>query len=111
VRRIVVRLIEMQFRPSSETKKRAGDLRRPESEARRLMNELHQRALQADGNFDAMATRHSQHASNQHGGWLGWIGRGELEAVLDRVAFSLAKGQVSKVVKEGERLYLVKRIH
>ena len=109
LRRIAGRLIEIGFRPDVVDADRSGDGRRTEREAFRLMRELRRQVVRSDGDFAALAARRSDHASGEHGGWLGWIGRGELARTLDRAAFSLEVGQVSEILTDAQSLFLIKR--
>jgi peptidyl-prolyl cis-trans isomerase D len=57
--------------------------------------------LKAGGDFAKLAEKYSEDpASNKSGGELGWLGRGRAGVPeFDKVAFSLAKGQTSDLIK------------
>ncbi len=64
--------------------------------------------IQQGADFAEMARMHSESSSRDAGGDLGFFNKGELTAVLDAAAFSLAPGQVSDVIRMDSAFYIVK---
>lgn len=63
-------------------------------------------ALGAD--FSQLATQHSEGPDAAQGGLVGWVGRGELVAELENVAFSLNPGDISPVIETEFGMMLLK---
>lgn len=67
------------------------------------------RAKLADGaDFAGMAQMYSDDSTSEFGGDWGWIDRKTLTADLNKVAFSLAPGQLSEVVQIGDSFYIMR---
>lgn len=66
--------------------------------------------LKGGAKFEDLAKKYSEDpGSANSGGSLGWIGRGQLSAEVEKVAFSLAKGQTSEiVVKSTDGFHIVR---
>lgn len=73
------------------------------AKARRLLQEIRQGA-----DFAEIARMHSESSSRDAGGDLGFFEKGELTDALDQVAFSLAPGEVSDVIRLDTAFYIVK---
>ncbi|HYX70151.1 MAG TPA: peptidylprolyl isomerase, partial [Terriglobales bacterium] len=70
-------------------------------EAARAKAEDVLRQLKAGADFATLAKKYSEdEASKDNGGSLGWMERGRTSAEFDQAAFSLAKGQLSDVVRD-----------
>ncbi len=68
---------------------------------------MHQDLLQG-ASFAEVARLHSDSSSRDAGGDLGFFERGELAEPLNEVAFSLAPGEISEVLRMGSAFYIVK---
>ncbi len=68
---------------------------------------LHQDLLQG-ASFAEVARLHSDSSSRDAGGDLGFFEKGELAEPLNEVAFSLAPGEISEVLRMGAAFYIVK---
>lgn len=55
--------------------------------------------VKENGDFEALAKKHSQDPSAANGGDLGWFGKGKMVKEFEDVAFSLKKDEISGVVK------------
>jgi peptidyl-prolyl cis-trans isomerase SurA len=64
--------------------------------------------LAAGEDFAAVAKEVSRGPGAEDGGDLGWLRRGTIQKALEDVAFSLADGQVSSVLRAGPGLHLFK---
>ena len=63
----------------------------------------------ADGaDFAGMAQMYSEDSTAEAGGDWGWIDRRTLNEELNRVAFSLQPGQLSRVVQLGDSIYIMR---
>lgn len=82
-----------------------GDAGEAEARARaeRVLADIRQGADFAD-----MARLHSDSASKESGGDLGFFKKGELDAPLEKVATSLAPGDISGVIPREKAFYLIK---
>lgn len=56
------------------------------------------RIVDGKADFAEEAKKHSDCPSGQQGGSLGWFGRGMMVPAFDKVAFEMAKGEVSNIV-------------
>ncbi len=63
-------------------------------------------ALGAD--FSELAKQHSEGPFAAEGGFVGWIGRGDLQADLEEVAFGLGEGDVSPIIETETGMMLLK---
>ena len=95
--RVNVRQIEIKLpEPGPD-----GKLDAKAVEAARAKAEDILRQLKAGGDFASLAKKYSEdEASKDNGGSLGWLDRGRSTPEFDQVAFSLAKGQTSDVVRD-----------
>lgn len=62
----------------------------------------------AGGDFERMAQMYSEDSTRDVGGDWGWVERKTLAPELEKVAFGLKKGQVSRIVELGGNYYIVK---
>lgn len=74
------------------------------SEADRLHKEL-----QGGADFAELARKHSTCSSSKKGGSLGFFTRGKMVKPFEKAAFSLAKGELSEVVKTEFGYHIIKR--
>ena len=78
-------------------------------EAARAKAEDILRQLKAGADFAALAKKYSDDpGSKDNGGSLGWMERGRTSAEFDQAAFSLAKGQVSDVVRDALGFHVIR---
>jgi len=75
-------------------------------EARKKLADLRERILKG-ADFAALAREHSQDPAAQKGGDLGTFGRGEMLPELEKVAFSLKKGEVSEPLRTAFGYHLI----
>jgi len=78
-----------------------------EAQGAERIERLHQDILQG-ADFAEVARQHSDSSSRDAGGDLGFFEEGELAAALNDVAFNLAPGEVSDVIRLGSAFYLIK---
>ena len=62
------------------------------------IKDIRARIVDGKADFAEEAKKHSDCPSGQQGGSLGWFGRGMMVPEFDKVAFEMAKGEVSNVV-------------
>ena len=62
------------------------------------IKDIRARIVDGKADFAEEAKRHSDCPSGQQGGSLGWFGRGMMVPEFDKVAFEMAKGEVSNIV-------------
>lgn len=74
------------------------------SEADRLLKEI-----QRGADFTELARNHSLCSSGKKGGSLGFFTRGKMVKEFEKAAFSLAKGELSEVVKTEFGYHIIKR--
>ena len=74
------------------------------SEAIRILNEL-----KAGTDFAELAKKHSICSSGKKGGSLGFFTRGQMVKEFEKTAFSLAKGELSGLVKTEYGYHIIKR--
>lgn len=74
------------------------------SEAIRILNEL-----KAGTDFAELAKKHSICSSGKKGGSLGFFTRGQMVREFEKTAFSLAKGELSGLVKTEHGYHIIKR--
>ncbi len=67
------------------------------------------RQLKNGANFDELAKKYSEDPGSANvGGSLGWIGRGQMTPEFEKAAYSLAKGQISDVVKSSDGFHIIR---
>jgi peptidyl-prolyl cis-trans isomerase D len=76
-------------------------------EIRRKAEDVLRRA-RAGADFAALARENSEDASRERGGDLGWIVRGQTVPEFEAVAFRLAKGSLSDVIKTPYGFHIIK---
>jgi peptidyl-prolyl cis-trans isomerase SurA len=64
--------------------------------------------LASGAEFDRLAQIYSEDSTRDRGGDWGWIGRKTLAAPLEKVAFNLPVGKVSRIVEFGGNYYILK---
>ena len=64
--------------------------------------------LRRGGNFEELARRNSADPSAQQGGMLGWFRQGQMVREFEAMAFALAPGQISPVVKTEYGYHIIK---
>jgi parvulin-like peptidyl-prolyl isomerase len=64
--------------------------------------------LAAGGDFERMAKLYSEDSTRDVGGDWGWVERKTLTAELEKVAFGLKKGQISRIIELSGNYYIVK---
>lgn len=76
--------------------------------AKRAMAEEIRGKLADGADFAGIAQMYSEDSTAEAGGDWGWIDRKTLNEELNRVAFSLQPGQLSRVVQLGDSLYIMR---
>ncbi len=107
VRRIQVRVISIGYRENESVDDDAG---RSRIEARALADNLHKRLVENKDDFAALASKFSEGVGNEKGGLVPPFGRAEIPFPVERVAFSLAPGEISGVFEATGQFQIVKRI-
>jgi len=74
---------------------------------REEMNAIHKR-LQNGEPFDALAAQYSQEPAAAAGGDIGYIEKGSMLPVVDSVAFSLKKDEISEVIESPLGFHIIK---
>ena len=74
---------------------------------RSLAEQIRQKA-QSGEDFASLAQSYSQDPTANQGGDLGFFGRGELDSTFEKVAFSLAPGEISGVVNTIYGFHIIK---
>ncbi|HEV7591095.1 MAG TPA: peptidylprolyl isomerase [Longimicrobium sp.] len=64
--------------------------------------------LRRGGNFEELARRNSADPSAQQGGMLGWFRQGQMVREFEQMAYALAPGQISPVVKTEFGYHVIK---
>jgi peptidyl-prolyl cis-trans isomerase SurA len=77
-------------------------------EAKRAMAKEIRTKLADGADFAGMAQMYSEDSTAEAGGDWGWIDRKTLTADLNKVAFSLAPGQLSDVIQIGDSFYILR---
>lgn len=78
-------------------------------EVRKKLLRLRQRIV-AGENFATLAVLYSEGPSATRGGDIGWASKSDLDPAYSKAAFSLKKGQVSKIVKSSFGYHLIQLI-
>ena len=78
-------------------------------EVREKLLELRKRVMEGES-FETLAILYSSDGSASNGGEIGYMSKGELDAEYAKVAFSLKKGQVSKIVESQFGYHLIQLI-
>ncbi len=78
-------------------------------QVRQKLLALRQRILDGE-NFATLAVLYSQGPSASRGGDIGWTTKAELDPEYAKAAFSLQKGQVSKIVESGFGYHIIQLI-
>ena len=78
------------------------------SEAQHRAEDL-SKQLKSGAKFEELAKKYSEDPGSANaGGSLGWIGRAQMPAELEKVAFSLSKGQISDVVRTSDGFHIIR---
>jgi len=65
--------------------------------------------IKSGAKFDDLAKKYSEDTGSANvGGSLGWIGRGQMTPEFEKTAYSLAKGQISDVVKTSDGFHIIR---
>ncbi len=67
-------------------------------EIQQTLVEIRER-LDEGENFDYLARQYSDDPSSAEGGYLGWVGRGDMVQAFDEASFNLAQGEISGPVR------------
>jgi peptidyl-prolyl cis-trans isomerase SurA len=78
-------------------------------DAEQKINEIREKIV-AGENFEEMAALYSQGPGAKMGGDLGYFNKGELMPAIEEAAFSMEKGELSKVIKTPIGYHLIKLI-
>ena len=91
-----------EFQESQKVKARSILIKKgknyDDEEARALAEEILRR-LAGGGDFNSLATMHSEGPYAEYGGEMGWVEEGKLLEPVDRVLFRLNKGETSPVIE------------
>ncbi len=78
-------------------------------EVREKLLDLRKRIMEGES-FETLAILYSSDGSASNGGEIGYMAKGELDAEYAKAAFSLKKGQVSKIVESNFGYHLIQLI-
>lgn len=94
-----LRYIHVRLAPGADTKQ--------QQEARARADRVLKEA-RAGKDFAQLAKNESDDPSSAQGGDIGWMAQGQLPPPLDKVVFSLAKGQITDVIENAGGFQIVK---
>jgi peptidyl-prolyl cis-trans isomerase D len=78
------------------------------AEAQHRADDLSQQLING-AKFEDLAKKYSEDSGSANvGGSLGWIGKGQMTPEFEKTAYSLAKGQVSGVVKTSDGFHIIR---
>lgn len=98
-KQVKLRIISIRISPQADAKQKEA--------ARARANQLLADA-RSGKDFAALAKKESEDPTASKGGEVGWVVRGQLPPALDKVVFSLAKGDISDVIETPGGLQIVK---
>ena len=79
-------------------------------EVKQKLLDLRKRIIEQGSSFRALAVVYSEGPSASSGGDIGWLSKAELDPEYAKVAFSLKKGQVSKIVESSFGYHIIQLI-
>ena len=80
-----------------------------EYEVKERLLDLRKRIMEGD-NFETLAILYSEGPSASNGGDIGFLGKGELDPVYAKEAFSLKKGGVSKIIESAFGYHIIQLV-
>jgi parvulin-like peptidyl-prolyl isomerase len=95
-----------EYTSEEQVKLRMVVLRGANDGRRKMMEEIREKVA-GGAAFEDLARMYSEDSNQEQGGDWGWINRKTLNETLTKVAFGLKPGQVSKIVEQGDSLYLL----
>lgn len=101
--------LEKKLKPKPEEMKQylvehpEADLGKIEQKAKDLLARV-----KKGEDFNTIASQFTEDGSREQGGDLGWFGKGKMDPDFEAVAFGLAKGQTSEVVKTRFGFHIIK---
>jgi parvulin-like peptidyl-prolyl isomerase len=78
-------------------------------EAKKLINEIHNKLTSENSSFKDLASKHSACSSSAYGGSLGEFGKGMMVKAFEESAFALKVGEICEPIETEFGFHIIKR--